>query len=194
MGPDVCRWPGIAVEHFDSDLFSNSKEIADMQWNKVIKEMFLIFGISIISALVVNFFSPAGISLVGKRDDSSGEKAAKNKSYVFSGELEIKNIRIAKQIYDSGKAVFVDARSREDFKNGHIKGAESLPLGQFADLIGAFKKKYPVDTFIVAYCSGRTCNDSHRLEQLLFDHGYVNVSILIDGYQGWKGEGYPIEQ
>jgi rhodanese-related sulfurtransferase len=30
------------------------------------------------------------------------------------------------------------------------------------------------------------------LEELLFDHGYVNVSIFIDGYKGWKAEGYPI--
>jgi rhodanese-related sulfurtransferase len=164
-----------------------------MQWNKVIKEMFFLLGISIISALAVNFFSPSGIALVGKWNESLGGKATKTKGYVFSGELEIKDVRIAKQIYDSGKAVFVDARSHEDFERGHIKGAESLPLGQFDDLIGAFRKKYPTDTFIVTYCSGRTCNDSHRLEQLLFDHGYVNVSIFIDGYQGWKVEGFPIE-
>ena len=100
---------------------------------------------------------------------------------------------ITKQIYDKRTAVFVDARSLENFKNGHIKGAESLPLDQFDNFIKAFKEKYPANTFIVTYCSGRTCNDSHRLEQLLFDHGYVNVSIFIDGYQGWKAEGYPID-
>jgi rhodanese-related sulfurtransferase len=161
--------------------------------NKVIKEMFLLLGIAIISALAVNFYSPAGIALIGKWDKSRGAKAAKTNGHVFSGELEIKDVRTAKQIYDSGKAVFVDARSHEDFKNGHIKGAESLTLGQFNHLIGAFRKKYPSDTFIVTYCSGRTCDDGHRLEQLLFDHGYVDVSVFIDGYQGWKAEGFPIE-
>jgi rhodanese-related sulfurtransferase len=165
-----------------------------MQWNEVIKKMFFLLGIAIISALAVNYFSPSGITLVGRWDESPGGQAAKNKSHVFSGELEIKDARMAKQIYDSGKAVFVDARSPEDFEKGHIKGAESLPLGQFDDLIGSFRKKHPADTFMVTYCSGRTCNDSHRLEELLFDHGYVNVSIFIDGYQGWKAEGFPIEQ
>jgi rhodanese-related sulfurtransferase len=164
-----------------------------MRWNKVIKEMFFLLGISIISALSVNFFSPAGIALVGKWDDSAGVNPAKTESHVFSGEFEIKDVRTAKQIYDSDKAVFVDARSLENFENGHIKGAESLPLSQFDNLIEAFRKKYPTDTFIVTYCSGKTCDDSHRLEQLLFDHGYVNVSIFIDGYQGWKAEGFPIE-
>ena len=164
-----------------------------MQWNKTLKEMIFLLGISIISAFTVNFFSPAGIALVGQWDESLGVVASKADSDVFSGELEIKDVKTAKQIYDKGKAVFVDARSLENFKNGHIKGAESLPLDQFDNFIKAFKKKYPTDTFIVTYCSGRTCDDSHRLEQLLFDHGYVNVSIFIDGYQGWKAEGYPIE-
>jgi len=43
------------------------------------------------------------------------------------------------KIYDSGEAVFVDARSREDYEEGHIKGAVSLPVGQFHDFIEAFK-------------------------------------------------------
>lgn len=164
-----------------------------MQWNKTIKEMIFLLGISIISAFTVNFFSPAGIALLGQWDKSSGVVASNADSDVFSGELEIKHVKTAKQIYDKGTAVFVDARSLENFKNGHIKGAESLPLDQFDHFIKAFKKKYPANTFIVTYCSGRTCDDSHRLEQLLFDHGYANVSIFIDGYQGWKAEGYPIE-
>jgi rhodanese-related sulfurtransferase len=98
-----------------------------------------------------------------------------------------------KEIYDSGKVVFVDARSLDTFENGHIKGAESLPFGQFDNFIGVFKEKYPVDTVIVTYCSGRTCDDSHRLEQLLFDNGYVYVSVFIDGYTAWEAEGYAIE-
>ena len=170
-----------------------NEEDTSMQWNNIIKEMIFLLGISIISAFTVNFFSPAGIALVGQWDKSQDITASKAENDVLSGELEIKHVKIAKQIYDEDKAVFVDARSIENFKNGHIKGAVSLPLGQFDNLVKAFKKKYPTDTFIVTYCSGRTCDDSHKLEQLLFDHGYVNVSIFIDGYHGWKAEGYPIE-
>jgi len=155
--------------------------------------MIFLLGISIISAFTVNFFSPAGIALVGQWDESLDVIDAKAKSDVFNDELEIKHVKIAKQIYDSDKAVFVDARSFENFEDGHIQGAESLPLGQFDSLIESFKEKYPADTIIVTYCSGRTCDDSHRLEQLLFDNGYVNVSVFIDGYPGWKAEGYPIE-
>ncbi len=172
---------------------AKKKENMSMQWNKIIKETIFLIGVSIISAFTVNFFSPAGIAFVGQWDESLGVAAAKAKSDVFSGELEIKHVKIAKQIYDSDKAVFVDARSFENYKDGHIKGAESMPIDQFGTLIEAFKQKYPADTTIVTYCSGRTCGDSHRLEQLLFDNGYVNVSVFIDGYPGWKAKGYPIE-
>lgn len=164
-----------------------------MNWNKIIKEMIFLLGISVISALTVNFFSPAGIALVGQWDEASDIIASKDTNNVFSGELEIKQVETAKEIYDSNQAVFVDARSPESFKNGHIKGAESLPLGQFDDLIEGFKEKYPAGTYIVTYCSGKTCGDSHELERLLFDNGYVNVSVFVDGYQGWKAKGFPIE-
>lgn len=164
-----------------------------MQWNKIIKETIFLLGIAIVFAFIVNLFSPAGIPFVSQWSESPGAATSKTNSDVFSGNLEIKDVKAAKQIYDKGNAVFLDARSLESFKNGHIKGAESLPLGQFDDLIETFKKKHPANTFIVTYCSGRTCDDSHRLEELLFDHGYVNVSIFVDGYKGWKAEGYPIE-
>jgi rhodanese-related sulfurtransferase len=164
-----------------------------MEWNKMIKEMIFLLGISVVSALIVNFFSPAGITLVGQRDELREVVASNAEKNDFSGELEIKDVKVAKRIYDKGQAVFVDARSLKDFKNGHIKGAEPLPLDQLDLLIQAFKEKYPTDTFIVTYCSTRTCSDGHRLEQLLFDNGYVNVSIFIGGYQAWKAEGYPIE-
>ena len=164
-----------------------------MEWHKIIKEIIFLLGISVISAFTVNFFSPHGIAFVGHRGESPGAVTAGAKSGVFNGELEIKNVKIAKEIYDSVKAIFVDTRSLENYKDGHIKRAESLPIDQFDNFIGKFKNKYPVDTFIITYCSGRTCDDGYRLEQLLFDNGYVNVSVFIDGYTAWKAEGYPIE-
>jgi rhodanese-related sulfurtransferase len=164
-----------------------------MEWNKIIKEMNFLLGIAIISAFTVNFFSPKGIALVGQWGESQSVIASTAQSDVFSGQLEIKQVKTAKQIYDKDKAVFVDARPLENFKKGHIKGAKSLPLDQFDNLIEAFKETYPTDTFIVTYCSKRSCDDSHKLEQLMFDHGYINVSIFIDGYNVWKAEGYPIE-
>lgn len=162
-----------------------------MQWRKILKQMLFLLGIAVISAFTINFFSPTGIALVGRWDETPGGVTTNNDT--LTDVYEIEHPEIAKKIYDSGNAVFVDSRSHNNYQDGHIKGAVSLPVGQYDGLIQAFGEKYPTDTFIIAYCSGRTCDDSHKLAQLLLNYGYMNVGVFIDGYLGWKVEGYPIE-
>lgn len=164
-----------------------------MGYKNTAREIVILLGLAVIAAFTVNYFSPTGISLVGQWDESKGIITANAKDDVVVVDLEIDDVKIAKQIYDIGKAVFVDARSREDYEDSHIKGAVSLPVGQFDESIDAFHDQYSTSSSIVIYCSGRMCDDSHKLAQLLFEQGYTKVSVFIDGYPGWESEGYPIE-
>jgi rhodanese-related sulfurtransferase len=164
-----------------------------MRYRNVAKEVIILLGLAVIAAFTVNFLSPKGIALVGQWDESQGVITARAKDDVVIDDLEIDDVEIAKQIYDSGEAVFVDARSREDYEEAHIKGAVSLSVGQFNVVIDTFKAQYSTASTIVTYCSGRTCDDSHKLAQLLFEQGYTKVSVFIDGYPGWEAEGFPIE-
>jgi rhodanese-related sulfurtransferase len=144
-------------------------------------------------ALTVNLLSPAGIALVGRWDTSKGVITANAKNDVLMDDLEIDDVKIARQIFDTGKALFVDARTREAYEDGHIPGAVSLPMGQFDEYIESFFVEHSPESPIVTYCSGRTCEDSHKLAQLLLDIGFVDVRVFIDGFPGWEAEGYPIE-
>lgn len=164
-----------------------------MGYKNTARDIVILLGSAVIAAFAVSYFSPTGISLVGQWDESKGVITANAKDDAVVVDLEIDDVRIAKQIYDSGKAVFVDARSREDYEDGHIKGAVSLPVGQFDESIDTFRGQYSTYSSIVIYCSGRTCEDSRRLAHLLLDEGYTNVTVMIDGYPGWESEGYPIE-
>ena len=164
-----------------------------MYHNHMAKELVILLGSAFVVAFAVNFFSPSGIALVGQWDEAQGVVMARAKNDVVVGGLEIDDVKTAKQIYDSGTALFVDVRSREDYDDGHIKGAVSFPVGRFDAFIDAFKDQYSTDSIIIIYCSGRTCDDSHELAQLLFEQGYTTVSVFIDGYPGWEAEGYPIE-
>ncbi len=157
------------------------------------KEVSILLGVSVILAFGVNYFSPNGIALVGQWDTSQGVVSAREKNAVILDELQIDDITHAKALYDSGKVLFVDARSMEDFTDGHIKGAVSLPVGQYDEHIDAFLERYDLDYPMVLYCSGRTCEDSHHLAQLLMERGYMNLSVMIDGLPGWRAEGYPID-
>ena len=160
---------------------------------KALKEVSILFAVSVIVAFGVNFFSPNGIALVGQWDTSQGVVTALEKNDVVMDELEIDDISHAKTLYDTGNVLFVDARSMEDFTDGHIARAVSLPVGQYDEQIDAFLALYDLDRPIVTYCSGRTCEDSHQLAQLLMERGYMNISVMIDGFPGWEAKGYPVD-
>jgi len=160
---------------------------------KTVKEIGMILGLSLVAAFAVNYFSPAGIELVGQWDTAQGVVTAKAKNDILIDGIEIGTVDQAKKLYDSGEYIFVDARSREDYAQGHIKGAVSLPVGQFEEKMAAFLERYPPEVSIVTYCSGRNCSDSYHLAEFLLEYGYAKVSVFIDGFAGWKSEGLPIE-
>ncbi len=162
-------------------------------YKKLVNQSFILLGVSVIVALIVNYFSPAGIALVGQWDTNAGVITAKAKNDVVSGKLEIDDITQAKRIFDGGNVLFVDARTHDSYADGHIPGAISLPIGQFDELIDSFLDQYDIAQPIVTYCSGRTCEDSHKLAQLFMDFGFRDVKVFIDGYPGWEAEGYPVE-
>ena len=160
---------------------------------KTIKELSILAGTSIIAAFAVNYFSPAGIALVGQWDTAKGVITANETNKIDLIDFEIDDIALAKELWDSNNYVFIDARSRNDYDEGHIKGAVSLPVGQFDEKIDAFLEQYPPEKAIITYCSGRTCEDSHNLAQLLMAVGYMKINVFIDGFPGWEAEGHPIE-
>jgi len=164
-----------------------------MNSKRLCKEISLLLGVACALAIGVNYFSPAGIAWVGQWDTSRGVITARAKNDVVADKAEIENVSMAKHIFDSGNALFVDARARDNYNDGHIPGAVSMPVGEFDNLIDSFMDQHSLSQTIVTYCSGRTCEDSHNLAQRLIDFGFTDVKVFIDGFPGWEAEGYPIE-
>jgi rhodanese-related sulfurtransferase len=84
----------------------------------------------------------------------SADQLARLKAYYeakVSSEVEINAVK--KKVED-GKGVFVvlDARSRDAFLAGHVRGALSVPLEQAAAAV----KVLPVERQYVTYCWGHT--------------------------------------
>jgi len=160
---------------------------------KTVKEISILVGLASVLAFSVNFLSPAGIALVGQWDTSRGVVTAREKNDTAVDGMEIDSVDQARKLYDSGEYTFVDARSSEDYADGHIKGAVSLPVGRFEEKIAVFLEHYSPATPIVTYCSGRTCEDSHHLAEYLLAAGYEKIGVFIDGFPGWEAQGHPIE-
>jgi len=170
----------------------NNKKV-NRPLGNIYKEILILLGVSIATALVVNDLSPKGIAAFGNWDTAVGVVSARPKGYQDALFEEISDVESAKAIYDKGEAVFIDARSEASFLKGHIAGAVSLPVGQLSEKIQMLLNTYEPSTPMITYCSGRTCDESHKLAQLLATVGYLNVRIFIDGYPAWEESGYPSE-
>ena len=84
----------------------------------------------------------------------------------------------------------LDVREKEEYRQGYIPGAVSLPRG-FLDMRVEEvvpDKKAP----IVAYCASGT--RSLLAGRTLRELGYTNVVSMRGGYQGWKNQGLPIRE
>ncbi len=99
--------------------------------------------------------------------------------------------QVAAQVASGGDgAVLVDVREREEFREGHLASALSLPRG-FLEMRAEEAlpdKKAP----IVAYCASGT--RSLLAGRILKDMGYENVVSMAGGYNAWKGAGHRVVQ
>ena len=91
---------------------------------------------------------------------------------------------------NSAEITVIDARTQEAYSQGHVPGAINLPWRKI-DLSST--ASIPRDKTLVTYCDGIHCNASTKAAMRLAALGF-RVKEMLDGIQGWKREGYPVEQ
>ncbi|MFP5359122.1 MAG: ArsR/SmtB family transcription factor [Actinomycetes bacterium] len=79
-------------------------------------------------------------------------------------------------------AVVVDVRPADEFAQGHIDGAVSIPLEELERRMS----ELPPDSVVVLYCRGRLCTLSHEAARLLADAGF-DARVLPTGELERKG-------
>jgi rhodanese-related sulfurtransferase len=99
----------------------------------------------------------------------------------------------AEKLFFTHAAVFIDARPAEDFTDGHIQGARSLPWHNVDLNFMAVTADLELTTDIVTYCDGETCELSHDLALFLRDAGFINTRVLVNGWTIWQQAGLPVE-
>jgi rhodanese-related sulfurtransferase len=86
--------------------------------------------------------------------------------------------------------VVVDARTPETYARGHVPGAINLPHRTIDSTTAA---SLPRDKLLVTYCDGVFCNASTKAAAKLTALGF-KVKEMLDGMEGWRKEGYPVEE
>jgi rhodanese-related sulfurtransferase len=99
----------------------------------------------------------------------------------------------AKRFHEAGAAVFVDARSREEYDEGHIPGARHLAADAVIDDPSLAKRLDTGGLPIITYCSSADCNLSRDLAFALIEGGHRKVLVYTAGVAGWKSEGQPLD-
>lgn len=82
----------------------------------------------------------------------------------------------------------VDVRNRDIFNAGHIMGAIPMP---HAELVQRALSSLELNRDIYVY--GDDDEATATAATLLRDAGYVSVSELAGGFEGWKANGFPTE-
>jgi rhodanese-related sulfurtransferase len=102
------------------------------------------------------------------------------------------NYAVIKALHDANGAVFLDARSAEEYAAGHIPGAISMPFDDVFKKPDLAKNLDDKGKPIVTYCDGGDCELSKDLAFSLIDNGHKKVVFFKDGLPGWKSAGNPV--
>jgi rhodanese-related sulfurtransferase len=91
------------------------------------------------------------------------------------------------QLSDDDSILWIDARSEEEFNDGHIPGAVILSLDDFDEQIESVMSQYDSSRITVIYCSEDRCQTSQKIAEILkreFD--LENIYFLEGGWEAWQ--------
>lgn len=149
--------------------------------NLNIKNIIIILSFSIIIAFSLNIFSENPISLIGKQE-----------IVIEKGKYNIEPITIEKafEMLNTNGIVFIDAREKIEFLEGHIQGATNIPLYDYEKNNIQIKNMDKNNTLII-YCDDEQCGLSKMLAEKMVKDGFMKIKILTGGWSLWKDIGLP---
>lgn len=140
-------------------------------------------GIAILFVITTLFLN-AVISAIGSEKLHAGEDITK-------AQTEVKNIsaKQAKELIEKGNEVFIlDVRTREEYNEFHMKGANLIPIQELEQNIS----KIPKDKKVIVHCAkGKR---SAKACEILKNKGLKELYNVEGGINQWKSEGYPVEK
>ncbi|MDX9802395.1 MAG: rhodanese-like domain-containing protein [Spirochaetia bacterium] len=144
-----------------------------------------IFLFSTILAFSTNFFRSDGLSLLRPKflPPPAEDNQANNISLqTLKGKLQQPGV------------IILDARSSDEFAEGHIPGAKNLPYFEFAEKAPVVLKEISFNQEMIAYCDGLECSNAEDLAFLLRENGYSKIKVFQGGWEEWKENGMPIKR
>lgn len=97
--------------------------------------------------------------------------------------------------FESGMAVFIDARMDKEFDKSRIPGALHLPPHAFERGRPEVLNYIPTDGSmeVVLYCNAFDCPLAEETARHLLHYGITNFVIFTGGWDEWVAAGHPVE-
>jgi rhodanese-related sulfurtransferase len=136
-------------------------------------------------AFLTNFFRPDGLPLLRPKLLSLSSEENHGNSISFQS---------LKEKFKQPGVIMLDARSPDEFAEGHIPGAKNLPYYEFSEKASVVLKEIPLDREIITYCEGLECSNAEDLVFLLKENGYAQVKVFEGGWEEWRENGMPLKR
>lgn len=102
---------------------------------------------------------------------------------------EITSREVKRRQQNGDSMQLVDIRDTESYEEGHIPGAENIPIEEFGDRTEEVDWVTDDDEEIVVACYiGETSVQAARMLEDYEGTGNATVSTLVGGYEEWSGE------
>jgi rhodanese-related sulfurtransferase len=138
--------------------------------------------ISVLTAVMVAASFVYSVSVVNAKDMTA-------RDFYTEAYKNIKGISIEEAKAFMGEAVFLDVRTKDEYKKGHIPGTKFLQRGLLE--LSVLRIIPDKETHIVVYCASgfRSGLATYTLKRM----GYENAENMIGGWKDWLEAGYPVE-
>ncbi len=163
------------------------------------KNIVIIVSVSIFCGLLYNYFSSKGIPIIREKIELERDSSiVTNFEYPSIKLSENKaplliDAKTAYKYFDNGNAIFIDARDKWDYGEGHIRGALNFPEYRIDMELDEINKLDKSKIYIV-YCGSEDCDLSTRVAMQFSSLGFNNIKVMEDGWEAWLRSGYPINQ
>lgn len=170
----------------------------------------LVVGLAV--ALVVNQLSPRGLRLGRDYFQESVRLTGDTTAVAAAPVLPSPRVESLKRLPEitanealalfqdprraQGQVIFVDARKKNVFQEGHIP--EAYPLDRFypdQDLPSVMLAGAAAEQ-VVVYCAGGLCEDSHYAGLQLIEAGLdkSRIRVFAGGFTEWTAHSWPVER
>ena len=140
---------------------------------------------AIVLGLCANALREDRLSLVATWSGTRWDGESPNKLFI--------SIEKAQELFPLEEAVFVDARPRRLYEQGHITGARNLPLESFEEQVGRSLGDVSSHTLLIVYFEGTDSTPGMELAFKLLSRNYRNVRALEKGWDLWTAHKLPVE-